>query len=91
MFGELNQVDTVTMWRGLLGRAKDLSVSFQLQDAEGDTVPVHWGARYTFGQTGRKVRNVVRARLTVRDGVIVRHTDAFSFWRWSRQALGLPG
>ncbi len=24
-------------------------------------------------------------------GRIVRQVDRFSFWRWSRQALGLPG
>jgi len=25
------------------------------------------------------------------DGKIAEHTDDFSFWRWSRQALGAPG
>ena len=25
------------------------------------------------------------------DGLIATHRDRFNFWRWSRQALGLPG
>jgi hypothetical protein len=25
------------------------------------------------------------------DGKIVRHTDTFGFWKWSRQALGISG
>ena len=32
-----------------------------------------------------------RATFVLRDGKIVEHEDVFSFWRWSRQALGVPG
>lgn len=51
----------------------------------------HWDARYTFSATGRKVLNRIDAAFEFRDGRIVRHVDRFDFWRWSRQALGLPG
>jgi ketosteroid isomerase-like protein len=52
----------------------------------------HWEAHYRFGGTGRLVHNSIDARFTFnRMGLIVQHRDRFDFWRWSRQALGLPG
>ena len=46
---------------------------------------------YTVGASGRTVYNVIDARFRFRDGLIVDHRDAFDLWRWTRQALGLPG
>ena len=58
----------------------------------GDQGRVRWVARYPFGAAGRKVRNRVYSRFDFDDkGLIVRQRDAFSFWNWSRQAIGLPG
>jgi hypothetical protein len=37
------------------------------------------------------VVNRVQARFAFRDGLIVRHLDDFSFWRWASQALGPAG
>jgi hypothetical protein len=54
-------------------------------------VTAHWDAHYTFSATGRAVHNAIDAQFTLRDGLIVRHVDRFDFWRWSRQALGVPG
>ncbi|MGZ5848136.1 MAG: nuclear transport factor 2 family protein [Ramlibacter sp.] len=52
----------------------------------------HWQAWYRFGDTGRPVHNCAEASFTfASDGRIARHRDRFAFWRWSRQALGLPG
>lgn len=75
------------MWRMLSGRAKDLVLEYEVKS---DTT-AHWEARYTFSLTGRKVHNVIDATIEVRDGKIIKHTDVFDFWRWSRQALGAPG
>jgi hypothetical protein len=33
----------------------------------------------------------VRATFRFADGLIVDHVDEFSFWKWSRQALGTKG
>jgi hypothetical protein len=64
-----------------------------VSNTEADEVAgrAHWEARYSFGATGRKVLNRVDARFEFRNGLIVRHIDAFDFARWARQALGLPG
>lgn len=91
VFGKLDAAKVRFMWRLLLGRATDLAVSYEVQEATDTTARVAWTAGYTFGQTGRPVVNNVTANLTFRDGLIVRHVDSFSFWAWSRQALGLPG
>ncbi|MGY2896067.1 nuclear transport factor 2 family protein [Deinococcus sp. UYEF24] len=91
VFGTLTAAQTTAMWRMLLGRSADMTVSSVLLGTEGQTARVRWDAHYKFSSTGRPVHNVVYARLTVQDGLIIRHTDRFNFWVWSRQALGLPG
>lgn len=88
-FGELSGADAGRMWRMLTSRGGDLSVALEDVGAEGSSA--HWIARYTFTQTGRKVVNDVRARFEWRDGLITVHEDSFSFWTWSRQALGPMG
>ena len=52
----------------------------------------HWEPTYRFSATGRTVHNVIDAEFEFDGaGLIRRHRDRFDFWRWSRQALGLPG
>ena len=79
------------MWRMLTSRAKDLSVELVSRDAEETAGSAHWIAHYRFAQTGRPVVNDVRSTFRFADGLIVDQVDEFSFHRWSRQALGLPG
>ncbi len=78
------------MWHMLCERGKDLTLEFQVI-AEGNAVKAHWEPRYTFSQTGKKVHNIIDAEFEFKDGKIYRHRDAFDFYRWSRQALGVPG
>lgn len=53
---------------------------------------VDWEAHYKFSATGRLVHNKIHAEFDFDDkGLIVLHVDKFNFWRWSRQALGMPG
>ena len=52
---------------------------------------VSWEVRYDFTTTGRPVHNKVTAWFEFKDGKIIKHTDSFPFWRWSRMALGGPG
>ena len=51
----------------------------------------HWEARYRFPTNGRSVHNKIDAEFEFNDGRIIRHTDRFNFWKWSRMALGTPG
>jgi ketosteroid isomerase-like protein len=87
VFGDLSGAEAGAMWRMLTSRARDLSVELVTHDAES----ARWLARYTFTQTLRPVVNDVRASFRIVDGLIVEHVDEFSFWKWSRQALGPAG
>lgn len=89
-FGELHGEDARDMWRMLCRRATDLEVTHTILEASESDARVNWIASYTFS-TGRKVRNDIVATVRVEDGLIVDHRDAFDLWRWSRQAIGLPG
>ena len=78
------------MWHMLCDRGKDLTLTFSVSEQE-DQVTAHWEPIYSFSQTGNKVHNIIDATFEFKDGKIYRHTDRFSFWRWSKQALGAPG
>lgn len=70
------------------GVVDDLHDEETIPDSYGSC---NWVATYTFSQTGRKVVNTGKALFTFRDGKIIEHQDDFSLWKWSRQALGIPG
>jgi ketosteroid isomerase-like protein len=91
VFGDLSGVQAGAMWRMLTARSDDLRVDLVEHAADGDSGSARWVARYTFTATGRPVVNDVRARFRFAGGLIAEHVDRFSFWRWSRQALGAPG
>jgi hypothetical protein len=60
--------------------------------AEGGRGRAHWDAHYRFSATGRKVLNRIDAEFEFDEqGLITRHRDRFDFWKWSHQALGIPG
>ena len=88
---ELHGAKVPAMWRMLCMRAADLRVEFGNLQADDQRGRAHWEAWYTFSATRRKVHNIIDAEFEFRDGLILRHVDRFNFYRWSRQALGLPG
>jgi ketosteroid isomerase-like protein len=88
---DLNGWRIGAMWRMLCTRGKDLRLEFGNLQADDRRGSAQWQAWYSFSQTGRKVHNIIQAEFEFRDGLILRHVDRFDFWRWSRQALGLPG
>jgi ketosteroid isomerase-like protein len=91
VFPGLKNDEPGAMWRMLTGRSDDLQVELLEHDADETSGTAHWRANYTFTQTGRPVENDVHARFVFADGQIEQHEDSFSFFRWSRQALGAPG
>jgi len=92
VFGKLDGARVMAMWRMLIERSKGtLQIRFENARIEGDVGRLRWIATYPFSKTGRLVVNRIEAEMRFRDGRIVAHRDRFSFWRWSRQALGLPG
>ena len=91
-FGILKGEDAKNMWRMLVERSKgQIKITFRNVVANDKTGSAYWEAHYTFGQTGRKVINKISAQFEFKEGKIIKHTDHFSMWKWSRQALGLSG
>lgn len=88
IFPLLSAEEVRLMWRMLLTRARDFSVSATVDEGP-DGARAVWVARYTYGT--RPVRNRVYTEMVIAAGKIVRQVDRFSFWRWSRQALGWKG
>ena len=91
VFPGLQNDEPGAMWRMLTSRSDDLRVELLEHDSDETSGSARWKATYTFTQTGRPVVNDVRARFVFADGLIEQHEDSFSFWTWSRQALGTPG
>jgi ketosteroid isomerase-like protein len=91
VFGVLRGREVGDMWRMLLARAEDFSLTYTDIKATGQTVTANCVATYRFSRTRRTVANEISSRFAIRDGEIVEQTDSFDLWRWSRQALGLKG
>ena len=90
-FQNLNALEVKAMWQMLVTAAKDLKVTFSEVEADDKKGSCKWEAKYTFSKTGRSVHNIIKANFEFKDGKIIQHNDHFSFWRWSRQALGTSG
>ena len=86
----------VAMWTMLCTTVKEKSsdvwkLNFFGIDADGVNGKAHWEPHYRFSATGRTVHNIIDARFTFKEGLIISHHDYFSFWRWSRKAFGPVG
>ena len=91
VFGALSGREVRAMWRMLNARATDLAVEFANVAATERKGSAHWEARYTYSATGRPVHNRIDATFEFQDGLIARHVDRFSLWRWAAMALGAKG
>ena len=81
------------MWRMLCEGTKAKGLAhWKLETSRITERSAHWEAHYRFSATGRLVHNIIEAEFEFApSGLIRKHRDRFSFWRWSRQALGTPG
>ena len=92
VFGTLKGEQAKNMWRMLIERGKQsLSIRYSNVQASDTNGTANWTADYLFSTTGNMVDNEISASFEFKDGKIIRHTDYFSFWKWSRQALGTTG
>jgi len=91
VFTNLKGKEAKAMWHMLISAGKDLTLLFTAVKADERIGSCKWEAFYTFSRTGRKVHNVIDAKFEFKDGKIIRHTDSFNLWKWSRMALGISG
>lgn len=91
-FGILHGEEAKKMWLMLIERSGgNIKITFDEVKADHQKGSVKWKAEYIFIQTGNKVINQIKANFEFNDGKIIRHTDYFDLWKWSRQALGFKG
>jgi ketosteroid isomerase-like protein len=88
-FGKLKGEEAKNMWRMLV--KPGLQLTFNKVWADDEKGGAHWDAKYVFSKTGRNVLNKIDAEFQFKNGKIIKHKDTFDMWKWSKQALGLPG
>lgn len=91
VFTNLKGNQAKAMWHMLCERGKDLTLEYNQVEATNSTGRAHWEARYTFSASKRPVHNIIDATFAFQDGKIIKHTDVFDLWRWTRMALGPAG
>ncbi len=92
VFGMLDAAQVRKMWEMLCTNAKELDIKFgNIQDIGDDYYTCDWTATYLYSKTGKRVVNKIKAYMRISDGKIIEHSDGFSVYKWSRQALGLVG
>lgn len=91
-FGLLKGDQVSKMWEMLLLKSKgNLKIEFSNVKADDSTGSASWTAIYIFSKTNRKVINKIIAEFVFQDGLIIKHTDSFDVWKWSKQAFGTTG
>ncbi len=91
-FGTLNGQRAKQMWQMLLSqKSSGAKISFENISATDTNGQASWTAQYTYGDQKRQVVNHVQANFEFKDGQIIKHTDTFDLWSWSKQALGPIG
>jgi ketosteroid isomerase-like protein len=91
-FGLLKGNEVCQMWEMLIKRSKG-SLKIEYSDVEANEYmgSARWIASYRYSKTNRKVVNSIAAKFHFQDGLIIKHTDDFDIWKWSKQALGIKG
>ena len=76
----------------LLEKSKgNIKIDFSEIKADDYIGSARWVATYNFSKTNRKVVNSIYAQFQFKEGLIIKHTDDFDIWKWSKQAFGLKG
>ena len=91
-FGLLKENQVSDMWEMLILKSKgNLKIEFSDIKADEFTGSANWVATYNFSKTNRNVINRIGAQFSFQDGLIIKHTDNFDVWKWSKQAFGVTG
>lgn len=92
VFGLLKGEQVFQMWRMLIEKSNgNLKIDCTEISANEFLGTAKWIATYRFRKTNRNVVNTIAAKFLFKDGLIIKHTDDFDIWKWSKQALGIQG
>lgn len=91
-FGLLKGNEVCQMWKMLIEKSNgNLKIEFSNVKADQSFGSAQWIATYQFSKTNRKVVNTISSHFHFKDGLIIKQTDDFDIWKWSKMALGLKG
>lgn len=92
-FGVLNGEKAKNMWRMICNSLKEQNGKVIVINIAGDNKNglANWEVHYYFSKTGKKVHNIIKAEFEFKDGLIIKHTDRFDLYKWSKQAFGVKG
>lgn len=92
VFGLLKGKQACDMWKMLIEKSKG-NIQIEFSDIEADEYlgDASWVATYNFSKTNRKVINTVSSHFHFKNGLIIKQTDDFDIWKWSKQAFGIAG
>jgi len=92
IFDSLKGKEVCQMWKMLL-KGSNGNLRIQYSDVKSNEFigTAKWIADYQFSKTNRKVINIIYSQFQFKDGLIIKHTDNFDIWKWSKQAFGLKG
>ena len=92
VFGLLKGNDVCQMWKMLIEKSNgNIKIEYSTIKATEYLGSAQWIATYNFSKTNRKVVNVIQAQFQFKDGLIIKHTDEFDLYKWSKQAFGITG
>ncbi len=91
VFSNLNAIQVRAMWKMFCLKSESLKIDFCNIMANEKSGSAQWTATYIFSTTGNNVVNNITANFEFENGKIIKHIDTFSFYKWSKQALGLTG
>lgn len=92
VFGLLQGEKVCLMWKMLIERSKgNIKIEFTNLQADEYLGSGNWIASYNFSKTNRKVINTISSQFHFKEGLIIKHTDDFDIWKWSKQAFGWTG
>ena len=81
----------MSMWKMLLRPESDMTLTYEVLQADKDKGLGQWYPIYTFPSTGRKVENQILSKFKFRDGLIYIQEDTFNLHTWAKQAIGPLG
>lgn len=83
--------EILALWYSCMLPEMKLEVKVKSIEQFKDVVVTKWTISYTISSINRRITLDEIGRFEFEDGLIIRHTDKYSFHSWCTQALGVAG
>lgn len=88
---ELQGKQVLALWYMMVSKDNNLKVTCNQVEVKAHKVTAHWTMAYNFTVTGRPIINNVVSVFEFEGGKVVKQTDSYDFWEWTKQAFGVLG